>query len=358
MVQTGHTTKLEKAGNLPFVTVIIPCRNEEKFIGRCLGSIVVNDYPTEKLEVLVVHGMDEDGTREILEKYSHQFPFIRVLNNPRRIAPVAMNIGIKHARGEVVVRMDAHSEYPAQFISTSVEYLERTGADVVGGPVITKAGADTLVAKSIAFATSHSFGVGNSRFRTSAKEGYVDCVPFGAYRRDVFDKVGLFDERLVRNQDNELSNRILRSGGKIYLTPKLIVNYYNQPFLGGIMKQALRTGMWNVATLIINPTAFRWRHFIPFIFVTALISLAILLLIFPWAQLPFIALVGIYSVAAVVSSLHIALKEGIKYAPVLPIIFFLYHMCYGLGTCIGLLKTVINDWELDSNNYGSERGTL
>lgn len=340
------------------ISVIIPCRNESQFIGKCIDSILLNDYPKENIEVLVVDGMSEDGTREILNQFIKQHPFIRILDNPRRITPVAMNIGIKHAHGKVIVRMDAHTVYPSQFISTAVEYLDRTGAEVVGGPVITKPGADTLVAKSIALATSHPFGVGNSMFRTFAIEGYVDTVPFGAYRRDVFDKVGLFNERLVRNQDNELSSRILRAGGKIYLTSKLVANYYNQASLGGLLKQAFRTGMWNAVTLSINPTAFRWRHFIPFIFVTALVSLAVLSVFLYWIQPLFMALVGLYCFVNAASSIQIAVREGLKFVLILPIVFFLYHVCYGLGTWYGLLKMAVTGWEFDSYKHETGGGEL
>lgn len=320
------------------VSIIVPCRNEGKFIAMCLDSIITNNYPKDKLEFLVVDGMSEDGTRAIVEGYTQRYPFIRLLENPKKITPCALNIGIRNAKGEVIIRMDAHSDYPSHFISTCVEYLNRTGADVVGGPVVTRPGADTLIAKSIALVTSHPFGVGNSKFRTSTKEGYVDTVPFGVYRRDIFNKVGLFDERLARNQDNELSSRITKSGGTIYLTPELTVNYYNQQTLKGLLKQALRTGMWNVYTLKVNPTAFRWRHFIPFIFVTAFLGFGFLIPLHYFARLGFFILIGLYGGIAGVSSLQIGIRDGMKYSLILPIIFFLYHVCYGLGTWGGVLK--------------------
>lgn len=326
------------------VSIITPCLNEERFIGKCLDSIIAQDYPKDKLEVLVVDGISEDGTKAIVESYAQRYPFIRLLENPKKITPCALNIGIKNAKGEVIIRMDAHSEYPAQYISTCIEYLDRTGADVVGGPVVTMPGTDTLISESIALVTSHPFGVGNSKFRTSTKEGYVDTVPFGAYRRDVFNKVGLFDERLARNQDNELSSRIITSGGKIYLIPGLTATYYNQVTLRGLLKQALRTGMWNVYTLKVNPEAFRWRHFIPFIFVTAFLGFGFLIPLHYLARFGFFLLIGLYGGIAGVSSIQICIKEGIKYLLVLPLVFFLYHVCYGLGTWGGLVKLLIG-WD-------------
>jgi len=326
------------------VSVIIPCRNEEKFIRICLDSIIANDYPKDRLEVLVVDGMSEDGTREIVEKYARRHTFIKLVKNPKKITPAAMNAGSENAKGAFIAIMSAHSEYPPNYLVTAIEYLRKTRADVVGGPVTTKPAADTLIARSIALATSHPFGVGNSSFRTSSGEGYVDTVPFGIYRRDVFSKVGLFDERLVRNQDNELSARIIKSGGKIYLTPQLTAYYYNQATVSGLLKQALKTGMWNVVTLKVNLDAFRWRHFIPFVFVTAFLGLGFLTWLHSGMHLAFLVLVGLYGGVAIVSSLQIGFKNGMKYAPLLPMVFFLYHTCYGLGTWAGLLRVAIAGW--------------
>lgn len=331
------------------VSVIVPCRNEEKFIGKCLDCIIANDYPVERLEVLVVDGRSDDGTRGIVEKYAELAPFIRLLDNPGKIIPLAMNLGIKNAKGDVIMILGAHSECPAHFISRTVEYLNRTEADVVGGPIITKPFEDTFEARVITFVTSHPFGVGNSKFRTSAMEGYVDTVPYGAYRRDVFDKVGLFDERLIRNQDNELNSRIIKKGGKIYQTPRLAVYYYNQSTFRGLLKQAFRTGMWNVATVKINPAAYRLRHFVPLFFVTSLLALGALAPFLTGARYEFLALIGLYGSAAGISSFQIGLKEGMKYIWILPVIFFLYHVFYGFGSFVGLLKIAIIDWKVEPN---------
>lgn len=328
----------------PIVSIIIPCRNEEKYIGTCLKSIAANDYPKDRLEVLVVDGMSQDGTREIVEEYANRYSCIRLLDNPKRITPAALNIGIAHSSGEVIIRMDAHAEYQPDFVSQSVDWLRRTGADVVGGPIITKPGTKTLMAKAIALATSHPFGVGNSRFRTSKREGFVDTVPFGAYRREVFNQVGLFDERLVRNQDNELSARILRSGRKIYQTPRLTASYYNQATLLGLLKQATRTGMWNILTIKITPSAFRLRHFVPSVFVATLLALGVLAISYPWARFAFLALTGSYLSLAAICSLHIGLKGGGKNASILPVVFFLYHAAYGVGNLVGLVRMALARW--------------
>lgn len=326
---------------LPIVSVIIPCRNEERFIGTTVGSFVASDYPKDRLEVLVVDGMSQDSTRTVIESFVQQHPFIRLVDNPRKITPAAMNVGIKAARGAVIVIASAHTEYPSDFIRSCVDCLKKTGADVVGGPVITKPGADTITGKAIALARSHPFGVGNSRFRISRKDGYVDTVPFGAYRREVFDQVGLFDGRLVRNQDNEMNDRIVRSGRKIYLTNRLTTCYFNQATLSGFLKHAISVGMWNVRTIAITPSALRWRHFVPVGFVTALVMLGSIGIFSPWVRMAFVALVGLYSTLAAICSLQIGLTRGDINASLLPPIFFLYHAAYGIGGWAGLIMMAL-----------------
>lgn len=325
------------------VSIVIPCRNEERFIGACLESILANDYPKERTELLVVDGNSEDGTRKIIEDCARRDPRIKLLNNPRRITPAALNTGIRNAAGNVIIVMGAHAQYPRHYISACVECLKRTGADAVGGPILTRPAADTLSAWAVALATSHPFGVGNSKFRTSGREGFVDTVPFGAYRREVFRSVGLFDERLARNQDNDLSSRIRRSGGRIYLAPELAVCYYNQATLGGLLRQAVKTGSWNAITFAANPFALQARHYAAFGFVTALLVLGILGTVNSIAQAAFLGLLGLYAAAALLASLEIAVKRSWKHAWVLPLIFFLYHVCYGLGTWRGLLKVATTD---------------
>lgn len=328
----------------PFVSVVIPCRNEERFITACLDSVAATDYPRDQLEVLVVDGVSEDRTREIAEEYRRWHPCVRVLSNPRKITPAALNIGITAARGDVIIRMDAHSEFPTNFISTCVELLARTGADVVGGPIVTRPGADTLIARTIALVTSHPFGVGNSRFRTSTREGHVDTAPFCAYRREVFDRVGLFDERLARNQDNELSSRITERGGRIYFSLALTAYYYNQATMAGLLRQALRTGLWNVRTVTINRAAFRWRHFVPLAFVLALTSLGALALVVSGLAWPVGVMLGLYALLALGSTIHIALNAGVVYLALVPFVFFVYHVSYGAGTLGGILRTWFGGW--------------
>lgn len=340
-------TLRDYSSNMPnneIVSIVIPCRNEESFIGRCLDSILANDYPSELLEVLVVDGFSDDRTPAVVRSYVEAHPEIRLLENPFRTTPAAMNIGIASSKGSVIVIASAHSEYPRDFVAKSVEWLERTGVEVVGGPLCTKPGAETTTARLIALATSHRFGVGNSKFRTAAPDGFVDTVPFGAYRREVFDRVGLFDERLLRNQDNELCSRILARGGKIFLTADLQAAYYSRRTLRELASQAFRNGMWNVLTVRLTPAAFRWRHFIPFVFVTALASLAVGSIAFESARPILGALICLYGLAALLASVNIQWKTSAKCALLLPPVFFILHSAYGIGTWRGLFRLALTPW--------------
>jgi cellulose synthase/poly-beta-1,6-N-acetylglucosamine synthase-like glycosyltransferase len=328
----------------PLVSVIVPCRNEARFIGGCLESILSNDYPPQLLDVVVVDGMSEDGTPDIVLSYTRKLTCVRLLTNRAKTTPAAMNLGIASARGSVIIIASSHSQFAPNFVSKSVAYLKRTGAEVVGGPLVTMPGTDTQVAKSIALATSHRFGVGNSRFRTSSQEGYVDTVPFGAYRREIFDRVGVFDERLERNQDNELCSRIIRSGGRIFMTRELTACYYGRATLGGLATQAFRNGMWNVLTIRITPAAFRWRHFTPFLFVSGFLALSLGSLVFPWCR-PILFVAGfLYCLAALFAAIDIGLRSDITSALLVPAIFLVLHTAYGAGTWCGLMRLAFTQW--------------
>lgn len=331
------------------VSVIIPCRNEERFIVKCLDSIIAQDYPKEKLEVLVIDGMSKDATRTIVEEYCKQYSFIRLLDNPKKITPCALNIGIKHSKGGIIIRMDAHSEYFSDYIKETLACLERTNADNVGGIRITKPGEDTFTAALIALVISCPFGVGGSKYRFSRESSFVDTVPNGAFRKELFSRIGYFNEKLIRNQDNEFNARIIKYGGRVFLSPTIKSYYYNQATIKGLLKQALKTGMWNVVTLKINPAAFRWRHFIPFVFVMSFLIAAIFTFSQIWAKFVFLAIIGLYAFAAIISSFQIGLREGLKYFYFMPVMFFFYHFSYGLGTLLGVIRFISTGWYRTEN---------
>ena len=203
------------------LSIIIPTRNEAKFISRCLESILKMDPVPGGMEILIVDGMSDDGTKAILRVWAQKIPDLRVLENPDRIVPTAMNIGIKAARGKYIVRLDAHSEYPSNYLRLCLETKERTNADNVGGAFITLSKDDTLQGKLVQALTTHPFGVGDAGFRIGRGERWADTVPYGCYSRQAFDRIGLYDERLVRNQDYELNCRLRRAGGRIWFNPAI-----------------------------------------------------------------------------------------------------------------------------------------
>src|SRR5881296_963541 len=207
------------------VSFIMPVRNEEEYIRVSLQSLVDQSYPAGECEIIVVDGRSSDRTREIIEEIREKNPQVLCLDNPAGIVPTAMNIGIRAARGEVIIRADGHNIYPADYTANCVKCLLKTGADNVGGPWLTVPADKSFGATLVAAILSSPFGVGNSKFRTSREEGFVDTVPFGAFRKAIFDRVGMYNEQLVRNQDNELNARIRSAGGKIYLTPAMFLMF-------------------------------------------------------------------------------------------------------------------------------------
>jgi len=321
------------------VSIIIPCRNEGKHIAKCLDSIIANDYPKDKLEVLVIDGMSEDGTREIIERYSQQYPNIKFLDNPKKIVPTAMNLGIKEANGDIIIRMDAHTEYPNDYVSKIVHWLEKSEVDNVGGICETLPGADTLQAKAIALAISSPFGVGNSMFRIGVKEPtYVDTVPFGAYRKEVFDKIGLFDEELVRNQDDEFNLRLIKNGGKILLVPEIVSYYYARDSLSKLWKMYFQYGYFKVRVIQKIGAILTIRQVIPSLFVGFLILTGLMSFLTNYFLWLFGGILGLYLLANIVFSFHIALKNGLKLILALPSAYATLHFGYGLGSVWGLIK--------------------
>lgn len=317
------------------VSVVMPLYNEEKYIEKCVDSLLLQDYPKEKMEWIFVDGCSKDRTVNLLEQYRRRYPrLIRVLNNPNKIVPYAMNIGISASCGQYIVRLDAHADYATDYISKCIYYLENTDSENVGGVAETK--ANGFMGNAIAKMLSSKFGVGNSQFRTNGESGYVDTVPFGAFRREVFSKYGGYDERLVRNQDNEMNFRIRRNGGKIYLANDIRLSYYCRDSVKGISDMAKKNGMWNVITMKLCPGSMGVRHFIPLLFVASVIGLGVLGLIH-WAFWGLLACeLMLYFLLDVVFSAQKA--SGVKEFFALLMLFPIFHIAYGCGSLVGITK--------------------
>jgi len=325
-----------------FVTVIIPIRNEERYIKKCIDSVIAQTYPKDKMEVFLVDGMSEDNTRELIMEYTKKYPFIKLLDNPKKIVPVALNVGIKNAKGDVIIRMDAHTYYAEDYIEKCVETLKQIDAVNVGGPIVTLPGADTAVAKAIALVTSHPFGVGNSKFRISNKAEYVDTVPFGAFRKEIFKKIGLFDERLIRNQDIEYNLRIWKNGGKVYLHPDIKSFYYNKATLMALCQHNFKNGLWNILTHKLCITSLSLRHYIPLFFILSIIMSLVFSIFSNYGIYLLFTILISYTILSILSSIQIFIKEKSFCAFLTPVVFLSLHLSYGFGSLYGILKTIQN----------------
>lgn len=309
--------------------MIIPCRDEAGFIGACLDSIVASDYPRERLEVIVADGMSADGTREIVARYSH----VSIIDNPERITPVGLNRAIDAARGEIILRMDAHARVARDYISGCVEALERTGADNVGGVRVELARDSGAFAPAIVEALTQPFGVGNARYRMLAdREQYVDTVFGGCWRREVFARIGKFNPRLARSQDIEFNQRLRRAGGKILLSPRLVTYYYTRSRLPDFVRHNFINGVWSVLPFALTDSGMpvRWRHLAPLAMVVGLAMCAAGGIFSP-------AL--LYAAANLAVSARIAIRRRrLSYLVLLPVVFASLHFSYGIGSVWGALR--------------------
>ena len=320
------------------LSVICPIYNEEKYIAKCLDSIIEQDYPKDDMELLLVDGMSTDHTRDVIAGFQKKYPWIKVLDNPKRIAPCAMNVGIKASSGEIIIRLDAHVLYPSNYFSVLVNKLqELPDAENVGAICNTLPVNETIEAQSIAAVLSSSFGMGNSYFRVGASEVMeVDTVPFGCFHRTIFDKVGLYDEELVRNQDDELNARIINSGGKIYLIPELECKYFARDTAKKVYKMFYQYGLFKplVNKKLGSPATV--RQFFPLCFVLGLILGPIVCAFIPVLWSVYFAVIFLWVLLAT----YFSCKDSkhIKRILVQNWIYFVVHFGYGWGYIVGIYK--------------------
>ena len=325
----------------PFVSVVIPCRNEEAYIAACLDSILAADYPYDRFEILVVDGQSDDGTREVLSRYVTGHPSVILLENPKRTTPAALNVAIRAAAGSIVIRMDAHVLYPPDYIRRLVDALEETGADNVGGVLETVPVDDTAMARAIAVGLSHPFGVGNSHFRTGSRvRREVDTVPFGCYRRETFDRIGLFDEELIRNQDDEFNFRLIGRGGRVLLVPEVTCRYFPRRSLRQVWRMYYQYGYFKPLVARKVGRVMTVRQLVPSILVTSLIGSACLSPLISGAGVLFASIAGAYALLMLACSAAAAtdLRCGMALAAVFPTL----HFSYGLGFLRGIYDHLLS----------------
>lgn len=315
------------------VSIIIPTYNEEKYIEKCIESIMNNDYPEK--EILVIDGMSTDKTREILKRYEN----IKIIDNEQKITPVAMNIGIKNSYGDFVMIAGAHTTYSKNYISECVKKIEEEKCDVVGGTVINKPGNQSKMAQNISTVLSHPFGVGGGKYRTGySKESLVDTVAYGIYKKEIFETVGLFNENLVRNQDIDLNLRIKRAGYKLMLVPQAKATYYSRTNLKKLLLNNFSNGYWVINSAKYSKIPFSVRHLIPLFFLLFIILGSIISSFLLFLKYIYIFILAFYFALDIYFSTKLKIENKNLSIGKLFITFFLLHVCYGAGSLLALLK--------------------
>jgi cellulose synthase/poly-beta-1,6-N-acetylglucosamine synthase-like glycosyltransferase len=316
----------------PRVSIFIPCYNEENTIRGLLEALTRQTFPLQEMEVLVIDGGSEDGTREVIAQFKQENNSlqVRVLDNPKQIIPAALNIGVQNAKGEFVIRLDAHSVPHPEYVARTVAGLEQHLGDNVGGVWKIIPSADTWIARSIAAAAAHPLGVGDAKYRYADHPGEADTVPFGGFRREYLLELGGFDESLLTNEDYELNTRIRQAGGRLWLDPNIQVQYYSRPNLRQLARQYARYGYWKLEMLRRYPDSIRWRQALPPLFVLGLLVLAIASIWLPAAGWLMLGVLLIYVSALVLSGVDIALQARQPALVIgVPLVIAVMHFSWG-----------------------------
>ncbi|MEW6323816.1 MAG: glycosyltransferase [Nitrospirota bacterium] len=321
----------------PTVTIIMPVYNEERFLPSCLDSILAQDYPADRLEVVIIDGGSTDNSRAIIRRYQQRAPHIRLLDNPRRVIPAALNIGWRAARGEIVVRMDAHTLYDAPYVRESVRLLLSTGAGSVGA--MQRAEGTTFLTRAIALATNSGFGAGNAHFRCGSTPRFVDTAYLGAWRRSTLEELRGFDEEWLVNEDYELNYRLRVRGYRVYVSPALGCRYFVRGSLASLARQYFRYGYWKAKTARVHPDSLLPRQLIPPMFVMGVVT-GIVVSPSAAAWLPWLGwgLPVLYAFVATVAGLRAAWSARLSYALILPAVFATLHVSWGSGFLAGMVR--------------------
>lgn len=334
---------------LPQISILIPMRNEVAYIQRCLQAVLAQNYPPDKTEILIADGISTDGSRLVLQELIKSHAHIHLFDNPGQIVPTGLNILIPKASGEILIRVDGHCVIAPDYIANCVEHLQQNGVDGVGGPMHS-IGEDST-SEVIALAMSSKFGVGNSSFRTeTGQTKLVDTVPFPAYTREIIEKVGLYDEELVRNQDDEYNYRIREIGGRILLAQDVQSTYFSRGSLKKLWHQFYGYGFWKIRVLQKHPRQMSLRQFIPPAFVLSLFLAFFLTIISSWGWVFLVGILGTYLIANLTAACLTAHGKGLKVFFLLPHAFLIIHISYGLGFLVGLFKF----W----NRWGDKTGRI
>jgi succinoglycan biosynthesis protein ExoA len=320
--------------DLPFVSIIIPCFNEEATIHKLLGALFVQTYPREKMEVVISDGFSTDNTREAIAAFQqgHQELSIRVVDNTARTIPSGLNHAIRESRGEIIVRLDAHSMPIPEYVERCVAVHQSGKGDNVGGVWDIQPGAQTQMAEAISFAAAHRLGAGDALYRVGAQEGAVDTVPFGSFRRELVERIGMFDETLLANEDYEFNTRVREAGGTVWLDPSIRSVYFSRSTLPALAAQYWRYGFWKFKMLKRYPHTLRWRQALPPVFVLSLLVLIVLSLWWDFSRIVLLLQLFVYSGVLGAAGILLALRKQKGFLLWgLPLAISTMHMSWGLG---------------------------
>ncbi|HWX21805.1 MAG TPA: glycosyltransferase family 2 protein [Candidatus Binatia bacterium] len=323
----------------PLVSIVLPCRDEQGYIQDCMESILNQELPEGGLEILVADGMSTDGTHEYLQQMARKHPQIRVLDNPGRIVSTGLNAAIRAARGDIIVRMDAHTLYAPDYVRQCLAVLNDTGADNVGGPMRTT--AKTYMERAIRAVFHSAFAIGGARSHLTGYEGYVDTVIYGCWEKGLFERIGYFDEELVRNQDDEHNFRLTRAGGKIYQATRICSWYHVRGSLKALFRQYMQYGYWKVLVVRKHRMPASRRHLVPGALIGSLCLLAAVGLLWSPALWAAAGLAGLYATAALIAAVVIASRTQWALLPVLPAVIACFHFGYGYGFLRGILDFAV-----------------
>lgn len=325
----------------PLVSIIIPCRNEEKTIHQVLEALHQQSFPLEDMEVVIADGLSTDGTRKAIHSFSEAHPdlALRLVDNPKQIIPAGLNTAIKASKGDVIVRIDAHSLPNPDYVQRCVDALMQEKAENVGGVWMISPQNNSWVARSIAAAAANPFAVGDAHYRFTDKAAYVDTVPYGSYKRELFNQVGFFDENLLANEDYEFNTRIRQFGGRIWLDPAIQCTYFARPTLSALAKQYWGYGFWKAQMLKRYPETLRWRQALPPLFVLALIVLVLAGIFWQPAWLVLAVVIGLYLLIQLIPAFSISSKlKDISLSIGIVLATLVMHISWGTALIVGLLS--------------------
>lgn len=322
------------------VSILVPCYNEARSIGRLLDALRQQTFPVGQMEIVFADGLSSDGTRDVIHEFArrHRDLSIRVVDNPGRTIPSAMNRALEASNGEIVIRLDAHSAPLPDYVSRCVEVLQSSGAANVGGLWLIEPGGEGSIARGIAAAVADRLGAGDARYRIGGPAGPVDTVPFGAFRRDWLRRVGGYDESLLTNEDYELNWRIRRAHGLVWFDPRIRCVYYARPTLRALAQQYWRYGLWKARMLLRHPASLRLRQILPPTFVLGSAALALGALRLPAARTALLVVWGVYLVALLERGLAVAFRaKSLAMVATVPAALLVVHGMWGAGFLAGLV---------------------